>query len=114
MPFILTRASFIICPHGGRLVHEPTSPSLVLIDGQVVYFHDDRYFIDGCRSGCAMVEWSNHFPHIIIQGSRHFLTNESLPWCKDSGAGFKGYGIIMFFQMKVTTEAIMKDAEKKN
>ncbi|GEM_PF-4677434 len=51
MPFILTGSS-IICPHGGRLQHLPIyAPETIMIDGQLVFFHDDTYLISACTVG---------------------------------------------------------------
>ena len=114
MPYILTRSSIIICPHGGRLEHSPAfSSQTMMIDGQLVYFYDDRYFISGCTLECQRVEWSNYFPEIIFLGSKYLLTNESRASCYDSGSGFKGYALILFFQTKVNTDQIVSQGAKK-
>ena len=114
MPYILTQSSIIICPHGGRLQHTPNyAPETVMIDGQLVYFHDDKYFIGGCTVGCQTVEWSNYFRELVFQGSRYFLTNESQASCLGGGSAFKGYALILFHQTKVDTETVIKGMQKK-
>jgi hypothetical protein len=114
MPYILTGSSVIICPHGGRLQHSPAfSPQTLMIDGHLVYFYDDRYSISGCTLGCQRVEWTGHFPDIIFLGSKYLLTNESQASCYDSGSGFKGYALILFFQTKVDTDQIVNQGSKK-
>ena len=114
MPYILTGSSMIICPHGGRVQHSPVyATETLMIDGHYVFFHDDKYLIGGCPAGCERIEWFKYYQELIYKGNRYFLTHESQPSCYGSGSGFKGYGLILFFQMKVDTETIKKQFSAK-
>jgi hypothetical protein len=113
MPYILTGSSIVMCPHGGRLLHSPAYvPEQLMIDGQLVFFNNDNYYINGCASGCERVEWSNYYPELIYYGDKYFLTNESRALCLGRHRVFIGYGLILFFQVRVDTESLKNTLAK--
>jgi hypothetical protein len=109
MAFLLTKNSVILCPHGGRVMHHPTSFSGKLIDGAMPMLLNDVYNVVGCQfksgispgifpSPCIHVNWANGSKTRLINGIP-VLTNASVGICKGA-AGTQGQAIIASCQSR--------------
>lgn len=114
MSYILTAASYILCPHGGRLRHFPTAADILLIEGQRIYLHDDLYSIIGCPNDCLTVKWSIYYDHLTFHGKKYPLTNQSLAECMNFEGSFRGYAVMLFYQMRIDTETLIKSLLKES
>lgn len=83
---LLNHISVIICPHGGIVVHTPTTNTSYRIDGQFPMLISDLYLVVGCPfdprygGGCTMVTWVTGSTNLIIKG-QPALVNSSVGIC---------------------------------
>lgn len=102
--YILTKSSVIICPHGGMVVHTPTSYSGELINGQLPLLLNDIYTVVGCpflspggASPCIRVNWINPSPTRMI-GGIPVLTIASIGLVQSPSGIDQGVAVIASFQ----------------
>jgi hypothetical protein len=103
--FILTRASVIMCPHSGMVMHVPMSFGGELIGGQLPLLLSDLYFVAGCPfsspagpSPCSRVIWTNASVTRLI-GGIPVLTNASIGLAQSaSGVAQGGVVTVASFQ----------------
>lgn len=106
--FILTARSMILCPHGGMVMHLPTSFSGELINGEIPMTLNDTYVVVGCAnimpgmpSPCMRVQWITASVSRFINGVP-VLIHTSIGNCLNPSGMMQGIAIIASFQTTVT------------
>ena len=96
---LLNHISVIMCPHGGIVVHTPTTSTSYRIDGQFPMLLGDIYTVAGCPAGgqygggCMMVTWVTGSTNLIIKG-QPALINSSVGICMSASGLASGPAIV--------------------
>src|SRR5689334_4750863 len=105
--FVLTKRSVIMCPHGGMVMHSPTSFSGELVNGEIPMLINDVYTIVGCpnsmggaASACMTVIWTTASTSYFINGVP-VLIHTSVGLCQSSSGVPQGPAIVASFQTVV-------------
>lgn len=96
---ILTTASNILCPHGGKAILF-TSNRKIFARGAPALLKSDVHIIAGCPfttgpkySPCVRIEWSDEASKVTIQET-DVLIKSSVGKCFNAEGGIQGYAII--------------------
>lgn len=101
--FILTRRSIILCPHGGMVMHTPTTVVTYRVAGDIPMLQTDLYHVVACPNPnyrCGRVMWATASKKLILNGVPALL-NTSVGLCQTSSGMPLGPAMIMSYQ---TTE----------
>lgn len=105
---LLTTASTITCPHGGKLTLS-SSNSKVFADGALVLLESDIHTVSGCpftlpgpkSSPCVRVEWSRGSSTASVNATP-VLTQSSVGNCFSPEKAPQGVAVIVNTQMKAS------------
>lgn len=67
--FILTKTSIMVCPHGGMVMHMPTSVREFRIVDEAVLLATDLYIVTGCgntEDPCREVHWDRASEKLFV------------------------------------------------
>jgi outer membrane protein OmpA-like peptidoglycan-associated protein len=97
---LLTVASTLLCPHGGKIV--AASDSRAQAVGASVLRPGDTFTIEGCPlpTPCAALTWVGGTVHALV-GGQPALTSGSLGLCRDSAGHTQGIAQIVNTQPRV-------------
>lgn len=100
---LLNSKSVMICPHGGIVMHTPTTYSSYRVDGRLPLFFTDVFMIVGCPhftyapSPCHRVVWLNPTVNLLVKGIP-LLTLNSVGLCQTAAGVPQGPVTIAYTQ----------------
>jgi hypothetical protein len=107
MALLLNSNSVILCPHGGLVMHTPTSGTAYRIEGRPPMLLSDIYTINGCPyngggfpNPCILVLWVVGSTKMLVRGVP-VLTQASLGLCQSASGMPNGPAIITACQLIV-------------
>ncbi len=105
--FILTESATLVCPHGGVVMHIPSTVTSYRVDGQPPLLLMDNYIVTGCANNiaglsvpCFRVLWSSPSTMLYIKGNPALL-HTSHGICEATLGIVNGIAIPISFQTSV-------------
>jgi hypothetical protein len=108
MPNVLTKASTVMCMHGGSATVSSPSQSDAKADGSEILTESDKHDVSGCSfnisgspSPCMTIEWSLGSSKVKAGGNK-VLTQASIGQCKSGAGAVQGVATVANTQSKVS------------
>ncbi|MEM9446419.1 MAG: hypothetical protein AAGA18_13830 [Verrucomicrobiota bacterium] len=99
MPKLLTTASTVMCPHGGKVVFS-SSKSKVKASEASLLLENETHQVVGCPftvgskySPCVSVKWSGGASKVKV-GKYALLTEASMGKCENAEKAFQGTAVV--------------------